>query len=173
MEQRGAHGGQGGEMGHGGIDFGGADFVARHLPGDFHLCGGSGHPGAEAQAGEGGLDRGQVAGRHAAPEHFRGDGAVMRAGVDMEQRKARGEGPGGGGFAGGGTTVDGDEEEGRGGAHYDVREEDWRSVSSNSKKWGNVLAQQPGSRSVSHGRPSPCRLWLPRMPKLMANRWSP
>ena len=27
-----------------------------------------------------------------------------------------------------------DEEEGRGGAHSDVREEDWRSVSSNSKK---------------------------------------
>jgi len=112
-EEGGADLGNGGEVGDVGGDLGSADFgFGDDAAADFHAGGAAVDLRAEDEGRQGGLDGVGLVGAKVAPEEFGGDGAVVRAGVDVEEIEPLAEGAGGGGFAGGGAAVDGDNEEG-------------------------------------------------------------
>ena len=66
----------------------------------------------EGDGGERGCDAVDIFGRDVAAQELRGDGAVVRTGVGVEQVETFAERARGGGLARGGAAVDGDDEEG-------------------------------------------------------------
>jgi len=119
VEEEAADGGKRGEAGDVGVHGFAAEVgIGGDFTGEGKAGGAAGDLGGERELGEGGGDGGGVVRRDAGAEEGEGDGAVVGAGVDVEEVEARGEGAGEGGLAGGGAAVNGDDEEGRGSGRH-------------------------------------------------------